>query len=146
MALNLRRVGILVAMSLMLALTAACSDDTDADSDGAPPSPTPGVRTVLAPIDELELVVRESFPPQYSVRIVSGIPSGCAQFKEAKLTGTSGTTFTIEVTNTEIDDPNAVCTAIYGMQESFIDLGSDLVSGTEYTVNANDKSLVFTAL
>ena len=38
-----------------------------------------------------------------------------------------------------------VKSAIYGMQESIVELGSDLVSGTEYTVEVNDKSLTFTA-
>jgi hypothetical protein len=42
-------------------------------------------------------------------------------------------------------DPNAICTAIYGMHESTVELGSDLVSGTQYTVRANDKELTFTA-
>lgn len=128
-----------------LALFAAACGNGEADDEGPPASPTPSLRTVDAPIDELELVIRESFPPQYAVRIVSGIPSGCAQFKEAVLTGTSGNTFTIKVTNTEIDDPNAVCTAIYGMQESVIELGSDLTSGSDYVVVVNDKTLEFTA-
>jgi len=143
----MRRYWFMIAAGLaaLSVLAAACGGDGQAEDERPPATPTPGLRTVLAPIDELELIIRESFPPQYAVRIVSGIPSGCAQFKEAKLTGTSGTTFTIEVTNTEIDDPNAVCTAIYGTHESIIELGSDLTSGTEYTVKVNDKTLTFTA-
>ena len=135
----------LMGLTALALVAAACGDDREANDDAPAPVATPGRVTVDAPIDELELIIRESFPPQYAVRIVSGIPSGCAAFEKAELTGTSGTTFTIKVTNTEINDPNAVCTAIYGMQESIIELGSDLVSGTEYTVDVNDKSLTFIA-
>jgi hypothetical protein len=79
------------------------------------------------------------------VRIVSGLPSGCAEFHSAELTSTQDQTFTIRVQNTMPADPNAICTAIYGMHESIVELGSDLVSGTQYTVRANDKELTFTA-
>ena len=141
----IRWLAVAAGLTALALLAAACGDDSDADNGAPAPTRTPGLRTVLAPIDELELIIRESFPPQYAVRIVSGIPSGCAAFKEAKLLGRTGDTFEIEVTNTEIDDPNAVCTAIYGTHESIVELGSDLVSGTEYTVQVNDKSLTFTA-
>jgi hypothetical protein len=100
---------------------------------------------VAAPIDELEIITRESFPPQYAARVVSGIPSGCAAFESAVLRGRNGTTFTIAVTNTQIADPNVACTQIYGTHESIIELASDLVSGTTYTVQANDRSVTFTA-
>ena len=59
----------LIPLVGIAALAAACNDDD------APPA-TPGRIIVDAPIDDLELVIRESFPPQYAVRIVSGLPSG----------------------------------------------------------------------
>ena len=119
-------------------LAAACNDDD------APPA-TPGRIIVDAPIDDLELVIRESFPPQYAVRIVSGLPSGCAQFESAAITTRSETQITIRVTNTMPDEPNTVCTAIYGTKESVIELGSEFTSGQAYTVRVNDKSVEFTA-
>jgi hypothetical protein len=133
------------ALVLIAVVASACGDGGEANDSAPDPKATPGRVSEASPIDEVELIIRESFPPQYAVRIVSGLPSGCAEFEKAELTGTSGTTFTIAVTHTTIDDPNAVCTAIYGMHESTVELGSDLVSGTEYTVNVNDESLTFTA-
>ncbi len=109
------------------------------------PSTTPGRKIVDAPIDGLDIIVRESFPPQYAVHIVSGLPSGCALFEQAEITGRSGTEITVHVTNTMPDDPNVACTAIYGTHESTVDLGSDFTAGTPYTVRVNDKSVEFTA-
>ena len=35
---------------------------------------------VLAPIESVEVLIMESFPPQYSVDVVSGLPNGCTPF------------------------------------------------------------------
>ena len=135
-----------LAAGAMAVLAAACGDVDDAsDGGGASPSPDAGRTIVPAPIDEMEMIVRESAPPQYAVRVVSGLPDGCAQFNEAKITGRTGTTIEVEVTNTVPSDPNVVCTAIYGTHEEIIELGSDFDSGTEYVVKVNDEELKFTA-
>jgi hypothetical protein len=114
---------------------------------GATPSATPAGdrKVVLAPIDKLDLIIRESFPPQYAVRILSGLPNGCAQFNEARITDRTASTITIEVTNTMPTDPNVACTQIYGTHESIVELGSDFGPGKEYLVRVNDKELRFTA-
>jgi hypothetical protein len=49
------------------------------------------------------------------------------------------------VTNTHPSDPDIACTAIYGMHESTVELGTDFASGGEYVVKVNDKELRFTA-
>jgi hypothetical protein len=128
----------LIPLAAITTIAAGCND-------GPAPTATPGRIIVDAPIDELELVIRESFPPQYSARIVSGLPSGCAQFESATITNRSGNEITIRVTNTMPDDPNVACTAIYGTKETFIDLGSEFTSGQAYTVRVNDKTLEFVA-
>jgi hypothetical protein len=99
----------------------------------------------LAPIDELESLVLESYPPQYAVRIVSGLPSGCASYHATNVART-GTTIEIEVINL-VPAPSAdiACTMIYGMHEQTVNLGSDFESGVEYTVIVNGKTLTFTA-
>ena len=128
----------LIPLVGIAALAAACNDDD------APPA-TPGRIIVDAPIDDLELVIRESDPPQYAIRIVSGLPSGCAEFERAAITTRSETQITIRVTNTMPDDPNVACTAIYGTKESVVELGSEFTSGQAYTVRVNDKTLEFVA-
>jgi hypothetical protein len=114
---------------------------------GATPSATvePGLQIVAAPIDKLDLITRESSPPQYAVRITSGLPDGCTKFHEARIAGRSGTTITIAVTNTHPSDPMIACTAIYGEHEAVIELGSDFAPGAQYTVRVNDQELRFTA-
>jgi hypothetical protein len=93
----------------------------------------------------LDVRVAESFPPQYFVHIVAGLPSGCAQ-QYTHSVAQSGNEVQIEVLNS-IPDGTPLCTAIYGQYELNINLGSDFVSGQEYTVSVNggDAEFVFTA-
>jgi hypothetical protein len=129
-------------MGFALGLSAAACDDGD-EAPGDAPS---GDRVIqLAPIDELELIIRESFPAQYAVRIVSGLPNGCAQFHSVELVSQGATVFEFRVENSVPADPDTVCTAIYGTHEQIMELGAGLGSGIEYTVKVNDKELKFTA-
>ncbi len=100
---------------------------------------------VLAPIEEINVLFLESFPVQHRLDVTSGLPGGCAAFEGIEVVR-DGTTFTVTVTNTEpAPDQNVACTMIYGYHESTVDLGNDLESGTEYTVNVNDKTITFVA-
>jgi hypothetical protein len=139
-------VPVLLVAGATLVLAAACGDARDTGNK-VTPSPTPGAeRTVVpAPIDKLELIVRESAPTQYAVRILSGLPSGCARFNEARIAGRSDATITIEVTNTMPSDKTIACTAIYGTHEAIVELGAGFDPGKEYVVRVNDKDLRFTA-
>ena len=110
-------IGAIVAGSMALAVAGCGTDMNDAsDNGGVTPGPTAnaGRMIVPAPIDELELIIRESAPPQYAVRVVSGLPDGCTEFYEATLASRTGTTIDIEVTNTIPSGTDVICTAIYG--------------------------------
>ncbi|MGE0599748.1 MAG: hypothetical protein AB7J35_11245 [Dehalococcoidia bacterium] len=123
----------------LIAFATACSErDKTPGNDG-------DRKTVEAPIDGIDILVRESFPPGYTAHILSGLPSGCARFDAAKVVGRSGTTITIRVTNTIPTDTTIACTAIYGTHESNVDLGKDFISGTTYTVQVNDRTKTFVA-
>jgi hypothetical protein len=130
--------------TLAAASIAAVCDDEDSIAD---PTAVPTYATKIedAPIDGLDVLTLESFPPQYNLVVTSGLPSGCAVFDKAEITGRGGNTITVRVTNIMPDDPNVVCTAIYGIKETTVGLGSDFTSGQTYTVNVNDKSIDFTA-
>jgi hypothetical protein len=120
----------------------------DASDDGGapPPAKANGERVIVwAPIDELELIVRESAPPQYAVRVVAGLPDGCTEFFEVEIAGRAGTTVKVEVMNTVPSGSDVICTAIYGTHEEIIELGTDFEPGTEYAVKVNDEELKFTA-
>jgi hypothetical protein len=111
-----------------------------------PASPTPlppDYELFEAPIESVEVVVRESFPPQYGVHIVAGLPSGCAEPGGHELER-DGDTFRITVYDSR-PSGDVICTAIYGYYDVNVDLGSDLVSGTTYTVEVNDKVETFVA-
>ena len=138
--------GIVLLVSLGVACSAiAASCDDEAGSTPSPGGSWSAVRIEDAPIDDLEVLVLESFPVQYNLRIVSGLPSGCAVFDKAEVTGRSGNEVTVRVTNTLPDDPNVACTAIYGTKETTLALGTDFVSGMTYTVNVNGDTIGFTA-
>ena len=139
----MRTVWLLVAAgSLLAAVAAGCGGSSK--PAGPTPAPTAASHLERAPIDGLELTTTASLPPEYGVRIKSGLPSGCATFERATLTR-SGTHFDIDVENRMTGGPNQACTAIYGIHEATVILGSDLVPGTAYDVAVNDKKLTFTA-
>ena len=98
----------------------------------------------LAPIDGADLIIEESNPVQYGVHIVSGLPSGCAQFADATAART-GDEITITVRNTLPANGQIACTQIYGTHETTVQLGSDFVKGAAYRVHVNDRTLEFTA-
>ena len=100
-----------------------------------------GRHTVVAPIDALDVVIRESNPPQVTVKVKAGLPSGCVR-KDSYSVTRSGNTFTVSVLNS-MPTGNPVCTMIYGQYELDIDLGRDLAVGTTYTVHVNDKTTTF---
>ena len=105
------------------------------------PAPDGGRQTVPAPIDQVRVVIRESSPPQVTLNIKAGLPSGCAQ-RESHSFDRTGDTFTVRVLNS-IPTGNVMCTMIYGTYELNIDLGSDFRPGATYTVQVNDKTTTF---
>jgi hypothetical protein len=115
---------------------------TSATATPAPFVPPPGTRIVDAPIDDLDVLVRESFPPGYTLHIEAGLPSGCAKQATHELSR-QGDVIRVRVLNTTI--PNGICTAIYGMYELNLDLGTNFQSGRAYRVEVNDKVTTFTA-
>jgi hypothetical protein len=109
---------------------------------GPVPSLPAGRHPELAPIDGLDIRIAESFPPQYFLNIKAGLPSGCAE-KYTHTVTRSGDVITVEVLNSL--PQNTICTAIYGMYELNIPLGSDFDPGKTYTVKVNNKTTTFTA-
>ncbi|MBI5285604.1 MAG: hypothetical protein HY874_10965 [Chloroflexi bacterium] len=134
----------LLFVAAVVAVTVACGGAGDA-GDGATATPDGDRKVVLAPVDSLGLITSDSLPPQYSVRIGSGLPSGCARFNAARITGRTGSTIMIEVTNTVPSDENVACTAIYGTHEEVLRLDFPFKPGNEYVLRANEKELRFTA-
>lgn len=113
------------------------------------PRPTPGTGSAmveaLAPIESVEIVIMESFPPQYNLVVVSGLPNGCVLFGDYSVTR-DGNTILVEVTNlVPSADQLLACTEIYGMVRTVIALGSDFESGATYTIVVNDVTTTLIA-
>lgn len=105
------------------------------------PGPAPGRVTVAAPIEQVEVVIRESDPPQVTVKVQAGLPNGCAQ-RDSHAVSRSGETFTVAVLNS-MPRGDQACTMIYGTYELSIDLTGELRPGVTYTVRVNDKTTTF---
>ena len=103
-----------------------------------------GLIQALAPIESVEVLIMESFPPQYSLTVVSGLPNGCAFFAGYRLER-SGYTIRVEMVNWKPADRQVVCTENYLTVETWISLGSDFESGKEYSVVVNDVTETFVA-
>ncbi len=142
--MKLRRSSLAIVLFAALAAVALLACIEDSGSTGAPRDSYP-TKVVEAPIDAIEIEVRDSQPPQYAVRITSGLPSGCARFEAWELVGREGTEITIRVTNRVPDADDVACTMIYSTHVSTVDLGSDFTPGTTYTVIVNGERATFTA-
>lgn len=137
--------------SPVVSTPASSLDDTVTSADPTlPPEPSPvvseGMVKVPAPIESVDIVVAESFPPQYFVHIVSGLPNGCVEFYGYEETR-EGNSISITVTNLEPAPTNntLACAAIYLTQETSVALGKDFESGETYTVMVNDVTETFEA-
>lgn len=131
-----------VAVALVAMAFAACTSRSGGGGSG---STSPALRIVDAPIESVDILVRESYPPGYTLHIVSGLPSGCARFHLATVMERTGNNIAVKVTNTMPADPETVCTAIYGFHETNLDLGTNFTSGQAYTVDVNGTSKSFVA-
>lgn len=102
---------------------------------GAPDYPTV---VVPAPIESVLIISTRSLPPINVVKIISGLPSGCAQFNDYDVVR-EGNEIRISVTNL-MPDPESVvmCTQIYGYQDTSVNIGSDFEDGVEYSVYVNN--------
>ena len=102
----------------------------------------PGLVQVPAPIESVEVLIMESFPPQYMLVVVSGLPNGCYSFGGYRVEREADT-IQIEMLNWKPADPHAICTDVYRTVETNIPLGIDFESGQEYSAVVNDVMETF---
>ena len=100
------------------------------------------VVAVLAPVDAIELQIAESFPLQYFLTVVSGVPDGCHSFGGYTLTR-DGQRVVIKVFNLKPPFSNFVCIQIYGTEETTIPLGSDFDPSETYTIDVSGNTITF---
>lgn len=124
------RAGLIVVIAALSVAAVACG------GEDPPPDPEFALRIeVLAPIDEAEVVTVVGPETEYMLRIVSGLPNGCAEYKNT-LVNIAGDAVTVDVRNTVPADLRVACAAIYGFEERTVEL-IGLVPATEYTITIN---------
>lgn len=104
----------------------------------------PKLTRVLAPIDDMDIWIAESWPPQYFLHVVSGLPNSCVKYDSYNVIRT-GDTIRVEVFNLEPADGGMCCAEVYSVVEHTIPLGSDFSPGNTYTVIVNAVTQTFIA-
>ncbi len=122
---------------------AACSGGDDT------PTPTPATEfdkvEVAAPIESVQVLIAESFPPQYFLEVVSGLPNGCVEFDRYEVSR-NGATVQVKVTNlAPAPGADVACTANYRTVQHNIALGTDFEPGATYTAVVNGVTETFVA-
>jgi hypothetical protein len=130
-----------VAIAMLLILQFWCVTAVGAEPKQNPPRSSADARArkeVLAPIESAELRTMESFPPQYMLHIVSGLPSGCAEFSRIEIKRRSDA-LDVTVWNTVPADNTVACTMIYRTDAHNTNLGAHFESGRTYRVYINGE-------
>ena len=96
-----------------------------------------------SPIETVEVTTLESAPPQYELRVISGMPrgSGCSQFNGYEITRRELNRIDVAITHHQVADPSVACTADYPLVETVVPLGSAFEPGVEYTVSVNSETV-----
>jgi len=148
------------------AILAACSASTPTETQPAP-SITPQDQTVKSPDDDpgtmipemenpyspqegdvslgrsevmlesKELLVRESFPPQYALVLKGALPTPCHQLRVANLAPDSDNQIKVEIYS--VIDPNVICVQILEAFEATVEL--DGYPAGKYSVWVNEEKV-----
>jgi len=131
----------LLATAAALVACASCTND----DLGTTVALADGRRQVLAPIESAEIVIRESSPPQYAVKITSGLPNGCAKFDRIDVVP-NGKAVDLRVWNTLPTEKTIACTTAYGTTSNTVNLAGHFERGRTYDVRINGETkATFTA-
>ena len=86
--------------------------------------PVPSLPTSIAgsPIETGEIVILESLPLQYQLRVVSGMPtgSGCSQFNGYEIRRSESHKIDVVITHHQVADPFTACNADYPIVETTV--------------------------
>ena len=94
-----------------------------------------------SPIESVEVITLEQTPPNYRLRVVSGMPrgSGCSQFNGYEIRRREPSKIDVVITHHQVANPSVICTADYPVVETIVPLGSEFEPGVEYTVSVNSE-------
>ena len=124
------RTGLILVISALFIAAVACGDDAPPDADFAQRI------EVYAPVDEAEVITVRDPYIGYQLRVVSGLPSSCAEYLDTRVY-ILGSKIIVGVWNTIPEDVRVVCAAVYGSHERTVELRG-LALSTEYQVVLNN--------
>lgn len=133
-----------VSLLLLSLALAACGPLVGADQPPTdlPPTSEP-VEDGLAPVEEIQLQIMESFPIQVAVLVEGYLPDGCTEIDGINQTFNEETnTFFVEITTVRPAD--AVCTQAIVPFEERISLDVRGLPAGTYTVDVNGVTDTFT--
>jgi inhibitor of cysteine peptidase len=136
---------IILALVVMIsACTPAGAEPTPQPPAAPPEEPMPvpgeGERGQNAYVDEIDVMLLESFPVQVNVRVQGNLPDGCTYLDEIEEQREGNT---ITVTIWTVRDPEAMCTMALVPFEEVISLDAEGLPAGEYTVVVQDQTDTF---
>ena len=132
---------LLVALSLLVVLPlSACSPNESAS--GAPVPPNDDASGGKAYVEEVELMVMESFPVQVRAVIRGQLSDGCTEIQETRVIyDEASQTFRVQLDTYR--DPELMCTQALVPFEETVDLDVRGLSAGTYTVEVQDQAESF---
>lgn len=136
----------ILILAIMVMAVAACSPDSNAEPTSTPEQPAApvqsgGERGQTAIVDDLEILILESFPVQVNVVVSGNLPDGCTSLDEFDVEQ-EGNTFNIIIWT--IRAPEALCTLALVPFEESVPLDVEGLEAGEYTVIAQNQTATFT--
>ncbi len=93
-----------------------------------------------APIVNVDVRIAESFPPQVFVDIRGVLTDGCTVLNETKVQRQGNI---IDITVTTQRPRDAVCIQVISFFDTVVPLGSDFITGVQYTLRVNGQAQQF---
>ncbi|HSM57757.1 MAG TPA: SdrD B-like domain-containing protein, partial [Candidatus Sulfomarinibacteraceae bacterium] len=149
MPLTLKRCSHILLLLALAVVLGACSlldqQQDDADTPVAEATDTPtddgGQVTAEANVEDVEILVLESFPVQVNVIAIGTLPDGCTSLNEPT-PRLEGNTFVINLTTTRLEDE--VCTQAVVPFDKIVSLDVEGLSAGTYRVAVNGVTDTFT--
>jgi hypothetical protein len=127
---------------LVITMTAAaCTAAAPEPTPPLPAVPVDGERGQAAIVDEIDVMILESFPVQVNVVVRGNLPDGCTYLDEFDVQR-NGNTF--EMIIWTVRDPEAMCTMALVPFEETVSLDVLGLEAGEYTVVVQEQSATFT--
>jgi inhibitor of cysteine peptidase len=136
---------LVIVLALIVMVAAACApavSPTPTPEEPELPATGPGEGEIgqNAYIDEIEVLILESFPVQVNVIVRGNLPDGCTYLDEFEVER-EGDTF--EITVWTVRDPEAMCTMALVPFEETVSLDVAGLEAGEYTVVVQDQTASF---